>query len=236
MPREKKSHNNKGFAYVDFATDKAAKEARLLCDHILSGRRVLIKDAKDFEGRPPAHEEEDPPSSKRIFIGNLGFDVTKDDLEEQLGKCGRIKHAHVATFQDSGKCRGYAWVEFEDLAAAQAAVRGFAMVDDDGDNDDDDHHHHHHNESDESSKGEDQNIKQKRRRRRRRVWVNRLAGRQMRMEFAEDATTRYKKRFGKKRDEEEVQRKDNLGRYDEATVQKLSGAIVEAQGKKITFE
>ena len=88
-----------------------------------------------------------------------------------------------------------------------------------------------------------------------RVWVNQLMGRRMRMEFAEDASTRYKKRFGKdaeKKDEPAItevngesrerprhkKRRESIdeSRYSKETVQKLSGAIVEGQGQKTTFD
>ena len=77
------------------------------------------------------------------------------------------------------------------------------------------------------------------------VWVNRLLGRQLRMEFAEDAAIRYKKRFGKDSkkgdgENEGGQRRDRRpkedSRYSQDTVQRLTGAIVEAKGKKVTFD
>ncbi|KAA8645486.1 hypothetical protein EYZ11_011835 [Aspergillus tanneri] len=251
---------NKGFAYVDFSTSKAAKEALGLSEQLVSGRRVLIKDAKSFEGRPEKSKEESQkagsassghPPSRRIFVGNLGFDTTKETIEEHFGQCGTVTHVHVATFQDSGKCKGYAWVEFEELPAAEAAVKGFIVVNED--------------EGEDDSEEEAGKSKKSKKSKQRRVWVNQLLGRRMRMEFAEDASTRYKKRFGKdgesKRDtcaeasevedgstqqksvgKQHTQRvnkktkKSEYSRYDEGTVQKLSGAIVESQGKKTTFD
>ncbi|KAJ5692119.1 hypothetical protein N7462_001542 [Penicillium macrosclerotiorum] len=241
---------NKGFAYVDFSTQKALDEALTLSEQLLTGRRVLIKNAKSFEGRPekshdqgngtPTGKPGNPPS-KRIFVGNLSFDVTKEDLEEHFGKCGTITNVHMATFQDTGKCKGYAWVEFEDIAASEAAVKGFIMVKEDEES------------SDKKKKKKTKKPFQ------RRVWVNQLMGRRMRMEFAEDASTRYKKRFGKDGegkkngqpgitdvDEEETEGQPRVfkpkkqdvdeSRYSKETVQRLSGAIVEAQGKKTTFD
>ncbi|GLB10689.1 hypothetical protein AtubIFM57258_007098 [Aspergillus tubingensis] len=263
MPKSGDKHGkaqNKGFAYVDFSTQKASQEAMGLSEQLLSGRRVLIKDAKNFSGRPEKPQGEGQnassgaasgnPPSKRIFVGNLGFDATKELIEEHFSQCGTIANVHVATFQDSGKCKGYAWVVFEDLAAAEAAVKGYVLV----------------KEDDEEEEGSDAESRKKSKKpRQKRVWVNNLLGRRMRMEFAEDATTRYKKRFGKdgegkKNDTADIsevgpaehdstgeqprqsrpgkarQGKPEYTRYDQDTVQKLSGAIVEGQGKKITFD
>ncbi|KAE8139689.1 hypothetical protein BDV38DRAFT_242203 [Aspergillus pseudotamarii] len=267
LPKSSEKHGkaqNKGFAYVDFSNQKATTEALGLSEQLLSGRRVLIKDAKSFVGRPQKSQQENQktgaagaasgnPPSKRIFVGNLGFDATKEIIEEHFGKCGSVAHVQVATFQDSGKCKGYAWVTFEDITAAEAAVRGFVMVNED--------------DEDEEVHGSDsENYKQPKKLKQRRVWVNQVLGRRMRMEFAEDATTRYKKRFGKdgegkktqtidvsgsdpfdgqdatgrqpqrSRSAKTMQGKMDYSRYDTETVQKLSGAIVESQGKKTTFD
>ncbi|KAJ5124681.1 Nucleotide-binding alpha-beta plait [Penicillium bovifimosum] len=245
---------NKGFAYVDFSTKKALQEAIGLSEQLMTGRRVLIKDANSYEGRPAKSETQETtksghPPSKRIFVGNLSFDVTKETLEENFSKCGTVTNVHMATFQDSGKCKGYAWVEFEELAAAEAAVRGFMLVkEDDGEEDSSD--------SDSDSATEKKKSK-KLKPRMQRVWVNQLMGRRMRMEFAEDASTRYKKRFGKdaekkdggpaitevddearERPRHNKKRRESIdeSRYSKETVQKLSGAIVEGQGQKTTFD
>ncbi|OJJ00952.1 hypothetical protein ASPVEDRAFT_127458 [Aspergillus versicolor CBS 583.65] len=257
-PSDKNSRaQNKGFAYVDFSTPKAVKEALDLSEHLVTGRRVLIKDAKNYQGRPEKSRADGKdavsgrPPSKRVFVGNLSFDATKELLEEHFAKCGTVANVHLATFQDSGKCKGYAWVEFEDIPAAETAVRGFKIITEDNEGEG----------SSESAPGKPTKPQ------RRKIWVNQVLGRRMRIEFAEDATTRYNKRFGKGgdgkkgdtenngdaelgdfeevADEGKPQRsqttkfkhaKPDYSRYDESTVQKLSGAIVEGKGRKTTFD
>ncbi|KAJ5520583.1 Nucleotide-binding alpha-beta plait [Penicillium fimorum] len=248
---------NKGFAYVDFKDKKSLQEAIGLSEQLMAGRRVLIKDANSYEGRPEKSETQENaaaksghPPSKRVFVGNLSFDVTKENLEENFAKCGTVTNVHMATFQDTGKCKGYAWVEFEELAAAEAAVRGFMLIkEDDGEDSSD-------SDSDSDSTSEKKKKSKKLKPRMQRIWVNQLMGRRMRMEFAEEASVRYKKRFGKdaeKKDEPAITEVDgesrerprynkkrpdpiDESRYSKETVQKLSGAIVEAQGQKITFD
>lgn len=250
---------NKGFAYVDFDNEKALEEALALSEQLVTGRRVLIKNAKSFEGRPDKPKDQEAatnakpghPPSRRIFVGNLGFDVTKEIMEEHFGQCGTLTNVHLATFQDTGKCKGYGWVEFEDISSAEAAVRGFLMISEDDEESSD--------SSDSESESDSEKKKKKKAKKlpKRKVWVNQLLGRRMRMEFAEDATTRYKKRFGKdgegkKRDDQESgdangsserprpfkPRKQEIddSRYSKETVQRLSGAIVEGQGSKINFD
>ena len=185
---------NKGFAYVDFTTQEALKEALALSESLLTGRRVLIKDSKSFEGRPErVNEDQDAavksgkPPSKRIFIGNLDFDTTKEDIQKQFSSCGDVLNVHLATFEDSGKCKGYGWVEFDTVEAGQAAVRGWVEMEPKA--------------SGGNSEDEEQDTKEKsktnRKPRPRKWYVNKLYGRPMRMEFAEAKEVRYKKRFGK---------------------------------------
>lgn len=196
--RQDKKPQNKGFAYIDFSTESALAQAIALSETLLGGRRVLVKDSKDFDGRPKKRREEDGVAvarsgkspSKRIFIGNLGFETSEADLREHFSRCGRILDVHVATFEDSGKCKGYAWVDFEDLEAGEAAVKGWVYSDKANDN-------KNSPKIGESSDDENNRAHPKSKRSLRKWWVNKLKGRPLRMEFAEDKTTRYNKRFGK---------------------------------------
>ncbi|KAL8868293.1 MAG: hypothetical protein Q9174_005085 [Haloplaca sp. 1 TL-2023] len=203
--RQKVKPQDKGFAYVDFSTPEALTEALALSETLLAGRKVLIKDAKSFEGRPDKKDEatsaikakpSGKPPSKRVFVGNLGFDTDKEDLEEHFTRCGEVSDVHIATFEDSGKCKGYGWVTFADVDAAEAAVRGWVVIkaEDEGVDEEDG--------SPEGDQGADKeepvrSKKSKKRPKDRKWWVNKLKGRPLRMEFAEDASVRYKKRFGK---------------------------------------
>jgi RNA recognition motif-containing protein len=144
-PGPKKAPENRGFAYVDFATFEANVAAIALSETEWYRRKLLIKDNKSFEGRPkkeePAPVKPDGSSTKaaaadapavsgstKIFVGNLSFNVTEDDLHAHFEKCGKIRWVKVATFEDSGKCKGYGWVNFENAEAAAWAVKGFVKV------------------------------------------------------------------------------------------------------------
>ncbi|MCJ1466415.1 hypothetical protein MMC07_005034 [Pseudocyphellaria aurata] len=231
-----KSHGpkiwNKGFAYVDFSTTAALAQAMALTETLLKGRRLLIKDSKSFEGRPqksatkdglgPAATGPGKPASKRIFVGNLGFDTSEEDLREHFERCGPVVHVHMATFEDSGKCKGFAWVEFENLTAAKAAVRGWVepeSVQQDEEDEEDEEKEEEEEENgkltvksdddDDGDKAADNKdhaapskakkaAQKKKIRKPRKWWINKIHGRLVRMEFAEDKTVRYKKRYNSK--------------------------------------
>ena len=257
---------NQGFAYVDFSNESALTKALALSEKLLTGRRVLIKDSKSFEGRPEKPKEDGAavmqpgrPPSKRIFVGNLGFDTTQETLKAHFACCGEILDVHVATFEDTGKCKGYAWIEFSELKAAEAAVKGWV-----------------HFENKDSLGDEDEEIaealadqpKSKMKHKHRKWWLNKLGGRPLRMEFAEGKDVRYKKRYGKDgtvqkgevvadpgpesepaaqpidkvvdRKAEKAQRRIDARKIQPgaalSTAPRASSSIVPSQGKKITFE
>jgi RNA recognition motif-containing protein len=205
-----KKQHNKGFAYVDFSVGEAVQQAVELSEQLLSGRRVLIKDSKSFEGRPQKSKEErrndGNPPNKRVFLGNLRFDTTEDSLKEHFEKCGAIENIMVATFEDSGKCKGYAWITFEELEAAESAVRGYVLVkqeDEDTESDServDDEEKPNSKEETEEEEDKEQKlaVKKKPKKPAMKKWfVDMIRKRPIRREFAEDAQVRYKKRYGK---------------------------------------
>ena len=124
MPKgSAKGPHNKGFAYVDFESAEAVADAVALSEGHLDGRRLLIKDAKDYKGRPANPvtaaaesllastssdynglggkdvgsgevisslsktarkllERQMNPPAPTLFVGNLGFETTKEMIQE----------------------------------------------------------------------------------------------------------------------------------------------------------
>jgi RNA recognition motif-containing protein len=48
---------------------------------------------------------------KNIYVGNLPFDTTSDDLLSWFGEHGTVTRAQVATDRDTGRSRGFGFVE-----------------------------------------------------------------------------------------------------------------------------
>lgn len=57
-----------------------------------------------------------------MFVGNLSFDVTREELIEAFSVAGRVVDAKVPTDRDTGRPRGFAFVEFESDEAAQKSI------------------------------------------------------------------------------------------------------------------
>lgn len=62
---------------------------------------------------------------KRIYVGNLSFGTTSDDLRQTFGEFGQVSNASVVSDRETGRSRGFAFVEMETGAdEAIAALNG----------------------------------------------------------------------------------------------------------------
>lgn len=57
-----------------------------------------------------------------IYIGNLAYGVAEHDLEREFAAFGRVKSAQVIRDNESGRSRGFAFVEMEDAGEAARAI------------------------------------------------------------------------------------------------------------------
>ncbi len=55
-----------------------------------------------------------------IYVGNLPFRTTSDDLERLFGEYGEVQSAQVITDRDTGRSRGFGFVEMPDTVAQTA--------------------------------------------------------------------------------------------------------------------
>jgi cold-inducible RNA-binding protein len=68
----------------------------------------------------------------KIYIGNLGYDVTDEKLSAMFEKYGTVDSATVITDRDTGRSKGFGFVEMSDLKQAQAAMNGLNGTELDG--------------------------------------------------------------------------------------------------------
>lgn len=57
-----------------------------------------------------------------IFIANLDFGITSDDLRATFSQFGEVTYAHVVYDNKTKKSKGYGYIEMEDLSQANAAI------------------------------------------------------------------------------------------------------------------
>jgi cold-inducible RNA-binding protein len=57
-----------------------------------------------------------------IFVGNLSFQTTQEELHAAFANYGSVERVNIVTDRDSGQPRGFAFVEMTDRSAAEAAI------------------------------------------------------------------------------------------------------------------
>jgi RNA recognition motif-containing protein len=67
--------------------------------------------------------------SKKIYVGNLPFSSTEADLKDVFERHGGVESVAVITDRETGRPRGFAFVEMEDENAAQEAIRALDGTD-----------------------------------------------------------------------------------------------------------
>jgi cold-inducible RNA-binding protein len=60
----------------------------------------------------------------KIYVGNLSFDTTEDELSAEFGSYGKVESVAIPTDRVSGRPRGFAFVEMASKSEAEAAITG----------------------------------------------------------------------------------------------------------------
>jgi RNA recognition motif-containing protein len=57
-----------------------------------------------------------------LYVGNLSFDATKEELSSLFAQCGTVTSANIITDRATGRSKGFAFVEMSQASEAQAAI------------------------------------------------------------------------------------------------------------------
>lgn len=68
----------------------------------------------------------------KLFVGSLSFNIDNDKLKELFDQFGVVVSANVITDRDSGRSKGFGFVEMETDKEAQAAITGLSGKEVDG--------------------------------------------------------------------------------------------------------
>lgn len=62
--------------------------------------------------------------SQKLFVGSLSYSATSDDLQEAFAAFGTVESANVISDRDTGRSKGFGFVEMSSEEEAQAAIDG----------------------------------------------------------------------------------------------------------------
>src|SRR5215468_2180284 len=60
--------------------------------------------------------------SVRLYVGNLPFSISEAEVEEMFRQIGVVESTNLVTDRDTGRSRGFAFVEMDSREAAEAAI------------------------------------------------------------------------------------------------------------------
>jgi len=120
----------KGIAFVRFSEESSIQTAIGKNGSDYDGRTLKVEKATPREQRPGGGNNRGPqsggpqgdPNSTSVFVGNLSYTTSEDDLRQLFESCGEIKEVRIARDQD-GKARGFAHIDFESSDAVGEAIQ-----------------------------------------------------------------------------------------------------------------
>ena len=66
--------------------------------------------------------------SKKIYVGNLPYTTNDQSLTDAFSQCGTVESAKVIMDKETGKSRGFGFVELQDEEKADYFLIGFVVV------------------------------------------------------------------------------------------------------------
>ncbi|MEW6737402.1 MAG: RNA-binding protein [Acidobacteriota bacterium] len=64
-------------------------------------------------------------SVMKLYVGNLSFSTTEDELNKLFSQAGAVESARIVTDRDSGQSRGFGFVEMANRSDGEAAISQF---------------------------------------------------------------------------------------------------------------
>ncbi|MEN8127471.1 MAG: RNA-binding protein [Planctomycetota bacterium] len=59
----------------------------------------------------------------KIYVGNLSYDVTDNDLEQAFGEFGAVTSVNILKDKQTGESKGFGFVEMAEVSEGQAAIK-----------------------------------------------------------------------------------------------------------------
>lgn len=137
-----------GVAYVDFSSEKDLNDAMRRNKNFIKSKRVYLKKCETGEDTAVASEEKESQhavqsvdrktweeheaqmdsvaETGRLFVRNLAYNCSQEDLEELFGKFGPVAEVHLSIDTVTKKIRGYAFILF---MMPEHAVRAYEELD-----------------------------------------------------------------------------------------------------------
>ena len=139
LPKDRNSGRTRGFGFVTLETSEQAERARAALDgSFQAGRPISVRPFQGGSGRretrmdPPAAASATSGSAedRTLYVGNLPYDATAEEIEELLERCGvtPVLRVHLPMGPD-GRPRGFGFVTLSNQEAVQQSLSALSNAD-----------------------------------------------------------------------------------------------------------
>ena len=140
---DRNTGKSRGFGFVEFATVEGANAAVAQNGtKEIDGRTLKIDKTQPKPAGGQQHGSPDKrakafgdvqsPPSATLFVGNVSWNTSEDGLWGVFGDYGDVKSVRLPTDRDTGKPKGFGYVEFSDIEGAKKAFEALKGYDLDG--------------------------------------------------------------------------------------------------------
>jgi nucleolin len=122
---DKNTGKSRGFGFLKFYEKRSAYNAMKDADNIVvDGRNLQIRYSNDKNSQMKGGNnsaKKGPASEFGVFVGNISYKCTENDLKKFFKDCGKVLDVRIAKKAD-GKLKGFAHVDFETKEGMEKAV------------------------------------------------------------------------------------------------------------------
>jgi RNA recognition motif-containing protein len=119
--RDRETGHTRGFGFVEMGDGEAEQAIQQLNGVALHGHTLAVTEARPRS--EPSTGRGSPAS--RLFVGNLPYEATAAELTDLFAAVGPVASVSLPVERESGRPRGFAFVDFSERAHAEEAVRRF---------------------------------------------------------------------------------------------------------------
>ncbi|KAJ3054361.1 hypothetical protein HK097_002025 [Rhizophlyctis rosea] len=124
---DRNSRRSKGVGYVEFYEEETVKKALAMTGQKLLGIPIDVQITESEKNRLAAEAAEAAQktaemSYNRLYVGSLHFNITEEDLKTVFEPFGPVEFVNLHKDPDTGKSKGFAFVQYENADDAKVAL------------------------------------------------------------------------------------------------------------------
>jgi RNA-binding protein 39 len=114
--RDQRTQKSKGLCYVEFHEKDSVNKAVALTNQLIGGYPISVQICQ-------SQQHEDVPTSMKLYVGSLHYNVTEDDLKPVFEAFGSLDFIDLHKDPVTGQSKGFGFVQYKNEADARAALQ-----------------------------------------------------------------------------------------------------------------